>query len=80
MMVAHANGHSSNGHNKRKPEQLKLELPEAEPPKPCALRLGYGSWCFKPDGHEGEHEGPPPVYGPLEVRPRLWRDHKGRSR
>jgi len=82
MAVAHINGH--NGHHKHNErskiivDQLTLQLEEPDPaprdePKPCSVRLGYGSWCFRPDGHEGEHEGAPPVYGPIEERPALWR-------
>jgi len=78
-MVAAINGH--NGHDKRTMLVVDEPGPEVEPqPKPCAMRLGYGSWCFLPDGHEGEHEGVPPVYGPVEERPALWREHKGRQK
>jgi hypothetical protein len=73
----------TNGHNKPPlPKQLNLDLvePEPEPVKPCSVRLGHGSWCFLPDEHEGDHEGVPPVYGPVEERPVLWRKHRGQQR
>jgi hypothetical protein len=80
------NGHNSNGHNGHNDHdldaQLDLDLLEDDPEvvRPCSERLGYGSWCFLPDGHDGNHEGVPPVYGPVEERPRLWREHKGYTR
>ena len=46
----------------------------------CCVRLGHGSWCYLPDGHEGDHEGAAPFYGPIEERPPLWRRHKGFTR
>jgi len=74
MVVAYST--SQNGHNRH---PVPVDPVEEEQPKPCALRLGHGSWCYLPDGHEGEHEGVPPVYGPIEERPPLWRTHKGRN-
>jgi hypothetical protein len=76
MAVAYQNGHSSNGHNKVK--QLTLQL--AEPTALCCERVGHGSWCLLPDKHLGDHEGVPPVYGPVEERPSLWRISPGRVR
>jgi hypothetical protein len=71
----------TNGHHKAaaKPEPEPDPDPPEEP-KPCSLRLGYGSWCFLPDGHEGDHEGAPAMYGPVEERPTLWRRHKGQQK
>jgi len=58
------------------------EVSDAEAPKPCAVRLGYGSWCFLLDGHgdDIEHQGAPPQYGPVEAFPVIWRNHKGRQK
>ena len=54
-------------------------LPEPDPERvmPCCERLGYSAWCVLPDGHKGAHEGPPPVYGPLEQFPRIGNNIRG---
>jgi hypothetical protein len=79
MVVVRINGHNGhnglNGHNKHDTEPV--ERVELDEPKPCCVRLGNGSWCNRPDGHSGDHEGATPEYGPLEARPRLWREHRG---
>lgn len=87
-MAVALNGH--NGHNDHKINSyhqlgdngdteptLKIVFDPKPDVKPCALRLGHGSWCNLPDGHSGEHRGATPQYGPVEKRPVLWRRHKG---
>lgn len=62
----------------RKAVEAQRELDAAI--RPCCARIAHQTWCTLPDGHAGEHESvAAPMYGPLEERPRLWRDGKGMS-
>jgi hypothetical protein len=85
MTNGHSNGHSNghnghNGHSHYRQLSFAIELdPDPEPAsRPCAKRLGHGSWCFLHDEHTGEHKGAPAEYGPVEASPPLLRQrHKG---
>lgn len=59
-----------NGHRAALAASMDVEIEE---PKPCCERIGHGSWCLRPLGHDGDHEGPPPQYGPVCESSELWR-------
>lgn len=73
------NGERATPEARRAIAELEIEAERAAEAstKPCCARIGNQSWCGRPDGHDGDHDGPAPVYGPIEERPKLWRDTKG---
>jgi hypothetical protein len=58
--------------------RIQEALRAAQPP-PCCKRIAHGVWCTRPDAHPGDCENreAAPIYGPIEARPELWRDHRG---
>lgn len=64
----------TNGHAKHVDTEAELKV------IPCCVRLGHMSWCFKPDGHTGDHEGTDPSYDVVEEKPALWRNDKGKQK